>query len=63
MNNKYVIVHPDGSEREIIIGTGDMLVYDVCKIKDYEGGDYVPRKARQMDNVFLPVPEGEVTDG
>jgi hypothetical protein len=26
-----------------------MIVYDICKIKDYEGGDYVPRAAKKMD--------------
>tara|TARA_R110000772_G_scaffold267971_3_gene393598 strand:+ start:33644 stop:33835 length:192 start_codon:yes stop_codon:yes gene_type:complete len=44
-------------EAEIIVKDDEMIVYDVCKIKDYEGGDYVPRKAREMDHVVLPIGE------
>lgn len=40
---------------EIKVNNDEMVVYDVCKVKDYEGGDYVPRKARQMDYVVLPI--------
>jgi hypothetical protein len=46
----------DGQEDvEIEVNDDQMIVYDVCKIKDYEGGDYVSRKAKLMDNVVLPV--------
>jgi len=38
---------------DIIVNDGDMIVYDVCKVKDYEGGDYVPRNAREMDYAVL----------
>jgi len=45
---KYIISGPD-KEWEIIINEDEMIVYDVCKIKDYEGGDYLPRRAKEMD--------------
>jgi hypothetical protein len=54
MSKKYTISGPE-IEQEIIVGDGDMIVYDVCKIKDYEGGDYVPRAAKKMDYVVLPI--------
>jgi hypothetical protein len=43
----YTLIGPD-SEAKIEVGEGDMIVYDVCKIKDYQGGDYVPHKAKEM---------------
>lgn len=63
---KYMLIGPD-SEAEILVGDGDMIVYDVCKIKDYQGGDYVPRKARELDNhmlkeMFYPKDNDEAED-
>ena len=46
------IVGPD-TEGSIDVQDGDMIVYDVCKIADYEGNDYVPRKAKEMDHHAL----------
>lgn len=51
---KYTIIGPE-TEADIFVNEGEMIVYDVCKIKDYEGGDYVPRKAKEMDHVVLPI--------
>ena len=48
----YKLIGP-GTEADINVQDGDMIVYDVCKIKDYEGGDYVPRKAKDMDHHAL----------
>ncbi len=47
----------DGEEDvEIEVNDDQMIVYDVCKMKDYQGNDYVPRKAKLMDYVVLPNP-------
>ena len=48
----FKIVGPD-TEGSIDVQDGDMIVYDVCKIADYEGNDYVPRKAKEMDHHAL----------
>jgi hypothetical protein len=37
------------TECDIIVNDDEMIVYDICKIKDYEGGDYLPRAAKKMD--------------
>jgi hypothetical protein len=47
--------HDPDEVAEIVVNEGEMIVYDVVKVKDYEGGDYVPRKAREMDHVVLPI--------
>ena len=62
---KYIISKPDtGPIAELILNDDEMIVYDVCKIKDYEGGDYVSRKARNMDYVVQPIgQQGEEDDG
>ena len=44
----FKIVGPD-TEAEIIVADDEMIVYDVCKISEYEGGDYLPRAAKKMD--------------
>ena len=54
MSKTFTIIGPE-TENEIVVDDGYMIVYDVCKIKDYEGGDYVPRKAKEMDHVVLPI--------
>jgi hypothetical protein len=51
----YTLSSEDMDDRQIKVQDGQMIVYDVCKIKDYEGGDYVPRKAKEMDHVVLPI--------
>ena len=43
----YTVLGPD-TEAEIEVAEDEMIVYDVCKVKEYEGGDYVPRKAKTM---------------
>ena len=43
----------NGTESEITVNDDEMIVYDVCKIKDYQGGDYVPRKAKTMSYHML----------
>jgi len=48
----FYITGPE-SEGEIKVEDDEMIVYDVCKIKDYQGGDYVPREARKMDYHML----------
>ena len=50
------------STREINVNDDEMIVYDVCKIADYEGGDYVPREAKKRSNHLLPINEGEYND-
>jgi hypothetical protein len=54
VKKKFTIIGPD-TEGDIFVNQDEMIVYDVCKIKDYEGGDYVPRKAKDMDHVVLPI--------
>ena len=52
----YTISGPDDDDcARIEVNDDEMIVYDVCKIKEYEGADYVPRKARKMGNVVLPI--------
>ena len=51
----YTISSEGEEDRKIKVQDGDMIVYDVCSIKDYEGSDYVPRKAKQLDHVVLPI--------
>jgi hypothetical protein len=53
----YSIICDDGQSpmQNIIVNDNEMIVYDVCTIKDYEGGDYVSRQAREMDHVVLPI--------
>jgi hypothetical protein len=58
---KYIISGPE-TEAEIIVADDEMIVYDVCKIKDYQGNDYLPREARKMDyhalkEMLYPKPE------
>ncbi len=43
----YTLIGND-TEAEIVVNDDEMIVYDVCRIKDYQGGDYVPRKAKTM---------------
>ena len=43
----YTLIGND-TEAEIAVNDDEMIVYDVCRIKDYQGGDYVPRKAKTM---------------
>jgi hypothetical protein len=51
---KYILSKPNtGPMAEIIVADDEMIVYDVCKIADYEGNDYVPRKAKEMDHHAL----------
>lgn len=47
----YSIVCDDGHGpmASIKVNDDEMIVYDVCKIADYEGGDYLPRAAKKMD--------------
>lgn len=47
----YSIVCDDGHGpmASITVNDDEMIVYDVCKIKDYEGNDYLPRAAKKMD--------------
>jgi hypothetical protein len=47
----YSIFLPEQDEPEVELTVNDdeMIVYDICKIKDYEGGDYLPRAAKKMD--------------
>jgi hypothetical protein len=54
MSKTYTLCCDGQDDIEIEVNDDQMIVYDVCKIKDYEGGDYVPRKARELDNVVLP---------
>jgi hypothetical protein len=48
----YAIFLPeqDEPEAEITVNDDEMIVYDICKIKEYEGGDYLPRAAKKMDH-------------
>lgn len=63
---KYILSKPNtGPMAEIIVNDDEMIVYDVCKISEYEGGDYVPRKAKQLDHHMLKemfYPKEEETD-
>ena len=62
----YYITGPDNCESEIKLQDDEMIVYDVCKIKDYQGNDYVPRAAKKMDYHMLKemfYPKEEESDG
>ena len=51
---KYIISKSDtGPIGEVIVNDDEMIVYDVCKIADYEGNDYLPRAAKKMDYHML----------
>ena len=47
----YSIICDDGQSTmgSIKVNDDEMIVYDVCKIADYEGNDYAPRKAKELD--------------
>jgi len=65
---KYIISKPDtGPIAELLVQDDEMIVYDVCSIKAYEGGDYVPMEAKKMPHhmlreMFYPK-EGATDDG
>lgn len=51
MSRTFKIIGPE-SGGEIIVNDDEMIVYDVVKIKDYEGDDYVPRAAKKKGYVM-----------
>ncbi len=46
----YTICCDGKDDVEIKVNDDQMIVYDVVNIKAYEGGDYLPRQAKQMDH-------------
>jgi hypothetical protein len=62
----YKIVGPE-TEGSINVNDDEMIVYDVCKIADYQGNDYLPREARKLDyhalkEMLYPKPEESEED-
>ena len=52
----YTISGPaDDDCARIVVNDDEMIVYDVCKISEYEGDDYVPRQAKKKGYVVLPI--------